>query len=71
MLMILRNSLSNINNIVSWGVFFSLFKQFSIYIKRKKFDIFWVYNFAEESGHGVPSVVKIYGEESYIFSDFS
>lgn len=34
------------------------------------FDIFRACNFAEESGHGVPSVVKVYGEEAYIFSDF-
>ena len=34
------------------------------------FDNFRACNFAKESGHGVPSVVKVYGEDVYIFSDF-
>lgn len=34
------------------------------------FDIFRVCNFAKESGQGVPSVVNVYGEDAYIFSDF-
>lgn len=39
-------------------------------VNKQLFDIFRTCNFAEESGHGVPSVVKVYGEDAYIFSDF-
>lgn len=39
-------------------------------VNQQLFDIFRSCNFAEESGHGVPSVVNVYGEEAYIFSDF-
>ena len=40
-------------------------------VNKELFDIFRACNFAEESGHGVPSVVKAYGEEAYIFSEYS
>lgn len=33
------------------------------------FDIFRQCHFAEESGHGVPSVVGVYGEKAYEFSE--
>lgn len=39
-------------------------------VNKQLFDIFRLCNFAEESGHGVPSLVNAYGEEAYIFSDF-
>ena len=39
-------------------------------VNKELFDIFRACNFAEESGHGVPSVVKIYGKEAYIFSEY-
>ncbi|MCQ2086844.1 MAG: putative DNA binding domain-containing protein [Bacilli bacterium] len=39
-------------------------------VNKQLFDIFRACNFAEESGHGVPSVVSVYGEEAYIFSEF-
>ena len=39
-------------------------------VNKQLFDIFRACNFAEESGHGVPSVVKVYGEDAYVFSDF-
>ena len=39
-------------------------------VNKQLFDIFRACNFAEESGHGVPSVVKVYGEEAYIFSEY-
>lgn len=39
-------------------------------VNKQLFDIFRACNFAEESGHGVPSVVKAYGEEAYIFSEY-
>ncbi len=38
-------------------------------VNKQLFDIFRACNFAEESGHGVPSVVKVYGEDAYIFSE--
>lgn len=39
-------------------------------VNKELFDIFRACDFAEESGHGVPSVVKVYGEEAYIFSEY-
>ncbi len=39
-------------------------------VNKQLFDIFRACNFAEESGHGVPSVVKVYGEDAYIFSEY-
>ena len=39
-------------------------------VNKQLFDIFRACDFAEESGHGVPSVVSVYGDEAYIFSDF-
>lgn len=39
-------------------------------VNKQLFDIFRACNFAEESGHGVPSVVKVYGDNAYIFTDF-
>ncbi len=39
-------------------------------VNKQLFDIFRACNFAEESGHGVPSVVKAYGDDAYIFTDF-
>lgn len=38
-------------------------------VNKRLFDIFRQCHFAEESGHGVPSVVNVYGEEAYEFSD--
>ena len=32
-------------------------------VNKQLFDLFRACNFAEESGHGVPSVVKVYGED--------
>lgn len=39
-------------------------------VNKQLFDIFRACNFAEESGHGVPSVVNIYGKDAYIFSEY-
>ncbi len=39
-------------------------------VNKQLFDIFRACSFAEESGHGVPSVVKAYGKEAYIFSEY-
>lgn len=39
-------------------------------MNKQLFDIFRACNFAEERRHGVSSVAKIYGEETYIFSDY-
>ena len=39
-------------------------------VNKQLFDIFRSCNFAEESGHGVPSVVSVYGDDAYVFSDF-
>lgn len=39
-------------------------------VNKKLFSIFRACGFAEESGHGVPTVTKTYGEEAYVFSDF-
>lgn len=39
-------------------------------VNKQLFDIFRACNFAEESGHGVPSVVGIYGDDAYVFSEF-
>ena len=39
-------------------------------VNKQLFDIFRACNFAEESGHGVPSVVKVYGEDAYVFSEY-
>lgn len=39
-------------------------------VNKELFSIFRACHFAEESGHGVPSVVKAYGEEAYVFSEF-
>lgn len=39
-------------------------------VNKQLFDIFRACNFAGESGHGLPSVVKVYGEDAYIFSNF-
>ena len=36
-------------------------------VNKKLFDIFKTCGFVEESGHGVPTVTKAYGVESYIF----
>ena len=36
-------------------------------VNEKLFDIFKTCGFVEESGHGVPTVTKAYGEKSYIF----
>ena len=38
-------------------------------VNKKLFDIFRQCHFAEESGHGVPSVVGVYGEKAYEFSE--
>ena len=38
-------------------------------VNKQLFDIFRSCNFAEESGHGVPSVVSKYGEDAYVFSE--
>lgn len=38
-------------------------------VNKKLFDIFKSCHFAEESGFGVPSVVRIYGEDAYEFSE--
>ena len=38
-------------------------------VNDKLFKIFKTCGFGEESGHGVPSVIKIYGEQAYKFSD--
>ncbi len=38
-------------------------------VNDKLFKIFKTCDFGEESGHGVPSVIKKYGEEAYKFSD--
>lgn len=39
-------------------------------VNKQLFDIFRACSFAEESGHGVPSVVKAYGKDAYVFSEF-
>ncbi len=39
-------------------------------VNKELFDVFRSCNFAEESGHGVPSVVSVYGKDAYVFSDF-
>lgn len=39
-------------------------------VNKELFSIFRACGFAEESGHGVPTVTEIYGEEAYVFSDF-
>lgn len=39
-------------------------------VNKQLFDIFRSCGFAEESGHGVPSVVSKYGEDAYVFSDY-
>lgn len=39
-------------------------------VNKQLFDIFRACNFAEESGHGVPSVVSVYGDEAYVFSEY-
>ena len=37
-------------------------------VNKRLFDIFAKCRFAEESGHGVPSVVRAYGRNAYVFS---
>ena len=73
------NALGLINDIAlpltPFGVFSVLTKEQFLLGKSKPvnkelFDIFRACDFAEESGHGVPSVVKVYGEEAYIFSEY-
>ena len=39
-------------------------------VNKQLFDIFKACNFTEESGHGVPSVVSVYGEDAYVFPIF-
>ena len=39
-------------------------------VNKQLFDVFRSCNFAEESGHGVPSVVSRYGEDAYVFSEY-
>lgn len=39
-------------------------------VNKQLFDIFRACNFAEESGHGVPSVVSVYGDNAYVFSEY-
>lgn len=36
-------------------------------VNKRLFEIFKPCGFVEESGHGVPTVTKAYGDESYIF----
>lgn len=36
-------------------------------VNKKLFDIFKACGFVEESGHGVPTVTKVYGEKAYEF----
>ncbi|MBE5763971.1 MAG: winged helix-turn-helix transcriptional regulator [Clostridiales bacterium] len=36
-------------------------------VNKRLFEIFKTCGFVEESGHGVPTVTKAYGDESYIF----
>lgn len=36
-------------------------------VNKRLFEIFKTCGFVEESGHGVPTVTKAYGEDSYIF----
>ena len=36
-------------------------------VNKRLFEIFKTCGFVEESGHGVPTVTKAYGEESYVF----
>lgn len=38
-------------------------------VNKRLFDIFKSCHFAEESGFGVPSVVRVYGEDAYEFSE--
>lgn len=38
-------------------------------VNKRLFDIFKSCHFAEESGFGVPSVIRAYGEKAYEFSD--
>lgn len=38
-------------------------------VNEELFSVFRACGFAEESGHGVPSVVRVYGEEAYVFSE--
>ena len=38
-------------------------------VNKRLFSIFSQCGMAEESGHGVPSVVRVYGEQAYVFSD--
>lgn len=39
-------------------------------VNKELFSIFRSCGFSEESGHGVPTVTRVYGEEAYIFSEF-
>ncbi len=39
-------------------------------VNKELFNVFRACRFAEESGHGVPSVVRTYGERAYVFSEF-
>ena len=36
-------------------------------VNKRLFEIFKTCGFVEESGHGVPTVTKAYGDDSYIF----
>ena len=36
-------------------------------VNKKLFDIFKACGFVEESGHGVPTVTKVYGDKAYEF----
>ena len=44
-----------------------LFLELENNVREIKFEIFKTCGFVEESGHGVPTVTKAYGDESYIF----
>lgn len=39
-------------------------------VNKQLFDIFRACNFAEESGHGVPTIVSAYGKDAFVFSEY-
>ena len=51
------------------GIRKDFYKGVSNPVNKKLFDIFKTCGFGEESGHGVPTVVSIYGEKAYRFSE--
>lgn len=46
-----------------------MFSNLSKPVNKKLFDIFKACGFVEESGHGVPTVTKVYGNKAYEFDE--